>query len=78
MQIPGKDYNETYAPIVKSSIHFLFVLAAQQGLLAFHLIETVFLTSDLEEHILVDIPPGFIFLTEFVLPDGLTTEDLFL
>jgi hypothetical protein len=80
MQIPGKDYNKTYTPVVKSSsICVLFVLAAQEGLLAFHLdVETAFFTSDLEEHIFIDIPPGFVFPTHFVLPDGPTIEDFVL
>jgi hypothetical protein len=75
-QVPGEDNNDTYAPIVRaSSIRTLFALAAQ-GLLIIHLdIETAFLNGDLEENTLVQIPPGFVFPPEFVLPNGLTTDN---
>ena len=80
-QIPGEDYNETFAPIVKaSSIRTLFALAAQEDLLIFHLdIETAFLNGNLEENILVEIPPGFVFPPpNFTLPDELTIDDFVL
>jgi hypothetical protein len=79
-QIPGEDYNDIYTPVVKaSSIRTLFVLAAQEALLAIHLdIETAFLNGDLIENILIEIPPGFVLPPEFTLPDGLTIDDFIL
>jgi hypothetical protein len=79
-QIPGEDYNDTYAPVVKaSSIRTLFALAAQEALLTIHLdVETAFLNGDLEENILIEIPPGYVPPPEFILPDGLTIDDFVL
>jgi hypothetical protein len=79
-QVPGEDYNDTYAPVVKaSSIRTISALAAQEALLAIHIdVETAFLNGDLEENIPDEIPPGFVFPPEFTLPEGLTIDDFVL
>jgi hypothetical protein len=61
-QIPGIDYNETFAPVVKStSVRTLFAIAVQEQ---FHIyqfdIETAFLNGILQEEIFVALPPAFI------------------
>jgi hypothetical protein len=48
--------------VESSSIPVLSALAAQKGLYAFHLdVDTAFLYGHLEEHILVELLPGFPF-----------------
>jgi hypothetical protein len=61
-QIPGIDYNETFAPVVKStSVRTLFAIAVQEELHIYQFdIETAFLNSILQEEIFVALPPGFI------------------
>ena len=60
-QIPGLDYTETFAPVVKAtSVRILLSLATSQGLLIYQFdVETAFLNGKLTENIYVEQPPGF-------------------
>lgn len=61
-QISGKDYDQTFAPVIRlSSLRILFVLAAEHGLEIDHVdVTTAFLNGDLEELIFMKQPEGFI------------------
>lgn len=60
-QIPGLDYNETFAPVVKStSVRILLAIAAHHNLLVHQLdVKTTFLNGLLEEDIYISQPKGF-------------------
>jgi Reverse transcriptase (RNA-dependent DNA polymerase) len=60
-QVPGLDFDETYAPVVKlTSIHILLTLALKEGLLHIHQmdVETSFLNGPLHEEIYICLPDG--------------------
>lgn len=58
----GIDYNETFSPVVRySTIRLLLALAAEYDLEINHLdVKTAFLNGELEEHVLMEQPEGFI------------------
>jgi len=61
-QIPGRDYNQTFAPVIKpASLRILFALAAKLNFDVDHVdITTAFLNGFLEEVIYIEQPEGFI------------------
>ena len=60
-QIPGEDYDETFAPVPKATtIRFLFSYAAGKKLYTYHFdVETAFLLSELEKIIYAEQPAGY-------------------
>lgn len=60
-QCYGKDYDETFTPVVKhETIRILLGIAANKGLHVRHLdVKSAYLNSDLEEEIFLEQPPGF-------------------
>jgi hypothetical protein len=61
-QVPGRDFDQTFAPVVKlTSLRLLFGLAAQFDLDIDHVdITTAFLNGDLNETIYMEQPEGFV------------------
>lgn len=61
-QIPGRDYDQTFAPVNRlSSLRILFALAAEHDLEIDHMdVTTAFLNGDLEELIFMEQPEGFV------------------
>ena len=58
--MPGIDFDETFAPVVKlTSIHVLCALAVHSGLHFHHLdVETAFLNGALDATLYLQFPPG--------------------
>lgn len=61
-QISGKDYDQTFAPVIRlSSLRILFALPAEHDLEIDHIdVTTAFLNGDLEELIFMEQPEGFV------------------
>lgn len=61
VQQEGKDYDETFAPVVRhETVHVLFVVAAAAELHVRQLdVTTAYLNGQLDEELYLSIPPGF-------------------
>ena len=60
-QVEGRDYQETFAPVVRAeTVRVMLALAAARDLDMFHWdVKTAFLNGTLKEDIYMDPPPGF-------------------
>ena len=60
-QIPGEDYDDTFAPVPKATtIRFLFSYAAGNKLYAYHFdVETAFLMTEIDKIIYAEQPAGY-------------------
>lgn len=57
----GVDYTEVFAPVARhDTIRMMVVLAAHNSWPIFQLdVKSVFLHGDLQEHVFIDRPPGY-------------------
>ena len=60
-QIKGKDYNQSYSPVVSiESLRLLTAIAAKLKLdLRLFDVKTAYLYSDIDETVYMTLPPGF-------------------
>ncbi|KFD61173.1 hypothetical protein M514_26660 [Trichuris suis] len=60
-QIHARDYDETFAPVVRhETVQTLFAVAAIKGMHVRHIdVKTAYLNGDLDKEIFMELPPGF-------------------